>query len=89
MTIYRGFAEVKGEGWPKAKRLVMWSFEGCASVTDALIHAARFYEEQTGETPRFGFVRSMPKGEEAVREVGPLLVMEAEWMLERTVAIGG
>lgn len=86
--LYRGFAEVKAEEWPQAKRMVVWSFEGCKSVTDALGQAAQYFEEKMGECPRFGFVRKMP-GEDAFRDVGPLMVMEAEWMVEGAVAVGG
>ena len=85
----KGPLEMRGEGWPVSKTLVVWSFEGCVNVTEALMHASVFYEHTFGCKPQYGFMKSLPRGVENGRETGPLLVFEAEWMLEMAVAVVG
>jgi hypothetical protein len=84
---FRGMLDIQGEGWPQAKRMAAWSFEGCANVTEALMQASVCYEQTFGCKPQYGFVQSLPRGVENGRETGPLLVFEAEWMLERAVTV--
>lgn len=86
---YRGAIRIEAEGWPQVKVMVAWSFAGCANVTDALMQATSWYEGAFSQTPRYGFVRSMPRGVEEGREVGPLMVFAAEWMMEKCVVVGG
>lgn len=86
---FQGALSIEAEGWPKAKRMVAWSFEGCINVTEALMHASVFYEQAFGCKPQYGFLRRLPNGVENGRETGPLLVFEAEWMLEKCAAVGG
>lgn len=84
---YKGALNIEAEGWPQAKTMVAWSFDGCINVTEALMHASIFYEQTFGCKPQYGFLRSLPRGVENGRETGPLLVFEAEWMMEKCVAV--
>lgn len=87
---YRGVWEVdaaRAEG--KFRRLVVWSLEGCASVKVALHDAAHEFERLFGGRAQFGFMRRLPRGAEHGMDVGDLTLFEAEWMLERCVAVGG
>jgi hypothetical protein len=84
---YQGPLAITVEGWKQAKRMVAWSFEGCMNVTEALMRASVCYEHTFGCKPQYGFLKSLPRGVENGRETGPLLVFEAEWMLERAVAV--
>lgn len=86
---FKGALSIEAEGWPQAKRMVAWSFDGCMNVTEALMHASVFYEHTFGRTPQYGFLRRLPSGVEEGRETGPLLVFSAEWMLEGAVVVGG
>lgn len=81
----------------KFRRLVVCPLEGRVSVRAALQEAAREFERLFGGRPQFGFMRKMPKSAvsdqllagSGVVEVGDLMLLEAEWMLERCVAVGG
>lgn len=84
-----GAISIDAEGWPRAKRMVAWSFAGCVNVTEALMQASIHFEHTFGRKPQYGFLRSLPSGVEEGRETGPLMVYSAEWMLERAVVVGG
>lgn len=86
---FRGALSIEAEGWPRAKTMVAWSFDGCINVTEALMHASVFYEQMFGCKPQYGFLRRLPGGVEEGRETGPLLVFSAEWMMEKAVVVGG
>lgn len=88
--IYRGVWDVDAacaEG--KFRRLVVWNLEGCASVKVALYEAAHEFERLFGGRAQFGFMKKLPRGAEHGMDVGDLTLLEAEWMLERCVAVGG
>ena len=80
----------------KFRRLVVCPLEGRVSVRAALQEAGREFERLFGGRPQFGFMRKMPKSAiidpllegSGVVEVGDLMLLEAEWMLERCVAVG-
>lgn len=86
---YRGVIDIPAackEG--KVRRLVVWNLEGCLSVTMALYDAAHEYERLFGGRAEFGFMKKLPKAAEHGMELGDLILLEAEWMLERCVAVG-
>lgn len=94
---YRGMIDVPAacaEG--KFRRLVVWSLDsgklevesGKWSVRVALFEAAMEFERLFGGRAEYGFMRRLPKGAEHGMEVGDLILLEAEWMLERCVAVG-
>lgn len=84
----------------KFRRLVVWNLEGYEHVREAVNHAAIYFHALFGGVPQFGFLRKLPKGIENGREVAltlpspegrgaSVMLLEAEWMLERSVAVGG
>jgi hypothetical protein len=85
----RGVMDFHCDGWPKFRRLVVWSLEGCPSVTSALQEAAREFGRCFGSRPQFAFVRKLPGAAVNGQDVGDLILLEADWMLERCVAVGG
>jgi len=89
MHPYRGAIDVPAacvEG--KARRLVVWSLAGCASVTRALYDAVHEYERLFGGRAQYAFMKKLPKAAEHGMAVGDLILLEADWMLERCVAVG-
>lgn len=72
----------------KVRRLVAWSLVGCPTVKVALYEAAQEFERLFGGRAQFGFMKKLPKGAEHGMEVGDLMLLEADWMLERCVAVG-
>jgi hypothetical protein len=85
---YCGPADIKCEGWPKAKRFVLWNLTTVDSVTMALFEAARRYEEVFGVRAEFAFIRKLPRGVDNGAQVGDLMLFEAEWMAAKCVAVG-
>lgn len=86
---YRGALDVKAacvEG--KVRRLVVWNLEGYVSVKQALFDARTDYRRLFGGEAQFAFARRLPNNIENGHDVGGMTVMSAEWMLERSVAVG-
>ena len=73
----------------KVRRLVAWSLNGYASVKVALYDARKEYCRLFGGSPQFAFMRNLPRGVEPGIEIGTMMLFDAEWMLERCVAVGG
>lgn len=86
---FRGALDIETEGGVKFRRFMAWSMEGCESVREALGLAAAEYERLFGGRPQFGFMKSLPRGVEPFTEFEGMLLLDAEWMLERCVAVGG
>lgn len=89
MYPFRGVLDIETEGGVKFRRFVVWSLEGCESVRVALKQAKAEYERLFGGSPRFAFMRKLPNGVAWFTEFDGLLLLDAEWMLERCVAVGG
>jgi hypothetical protein len=86
---YRGMIDIPAASKNgKFRRLVAWNLDGCPSVKVALHDAAMEFERLFGGRAEFGFVRKLPKGAEHGMEVGDLILLETEWMLDRCVAVG-
>lgn len=73
----------------KFRRLVAWSLVGCDSVREAMRGAARDFERIFGFAPKYVFMRKLPRGTENCMDVDGMILLEAEWMLETCVAVGG
>lgn len=86
---FRGVMDVNAEGWVKMRRLVMWSLDGYPTVKVALHAAAAEFERVFHGRAMYGFVRRLPRGAEHGMDVEDLTLLEADWMLERAVAVGG
>ncbi len=99
--LYRGVWDVDAAcRVGKFRRLVVWNLEGYEHVREAVNHAAIYFHAMFGGDAQFGFMRKLPKGIEHGMEIsltpspspegrGELMLLEAEWMLERCVAVGG
>jgi len=89
MHPYRGTIDIPAackEG--KIRRLVVWSLAEYASVQVALHDVWREYGRLFGGSPQFAFMRKLPRSVENGHEIGGMILLEAEWMLERCVAVG-
>lgn len=76
---------------PTMRRLVAWRFmegEGYR-VSEVIEHLARWFFVQTHRRPGFAFMKRLPKGVECGEEVEGVMLLEAEWALERCVMVGG
>lgn len=96
--IYRGVWDVNAacrEG--KFRRLMVWSLGSTfqvsgsksLSVRDGARQAAAAFERFFRFAPKYLFVRRLPRGAENCMDVQGMILLEAEWMLERAVAVGG
>ncbi|MCI0551481.1 MAG: hypothetical protein L0287_11035, partial [Anaerolineae bacterium] len=61
---YRGVLDIHCEGWSKFRRLVVWSFEGYASVRDAIRDASNYFWRAFRFEPGYCFFRRLPAGVE-------------------------
>lgn len=92
---FRGPLEVCCEGWKKSRRVVAWSLDGYVSVKLALFDAWKAYCKMFGGRPQYAFMRKLPNQVENGQAVpqgdgmSSMALMEAEWMLEKCIAVGG
>ena len=87
---YRGALDVACVNSDKNfRRLVVWSLDGYPSVKAALKDAWSEFCRLFGGEPAFAFMRNLPRGVEPGTEIGTMMLFDAEWMLERCVAVGG
>jgi len=87
---YRGILDVKAaciDG--KFRRLMVWSLVGCGSVREALCQAEVHFWAMFCFRPAYAFMRRLPGGVENGQDFEGLILLEAEWMLEKCVAVGG
>lgn len=73
----------------KYRRLVAWSLEGCDSVRGAIRGAAHDFKQIFKFAPKYVFVKQLPKGTENCMDVDGMILLQVEWMLERSIAVGG
>ena len=87
---YRGALDIACVGIEKKfRRLVVWSLQDYASVQVALRDARQEYCRLFGGEPQYAFMSKLPGGIESGHEFGEMTLLQAEWMLERCVAVGG
>jgi len=86
---YRGVLDFDCEGWEKFRRLVVWNLDGCGSVREAISQAEELFWMTFKFRPGYAFVRKLARGAENGMDLDGLVLVEAEWMLERCVAVGG
>lgn len=96
--VYRGAWEVNGAcAAGKFRRLVVWNLSSMfqvsgskfLSVRDGAREAAKEFERLFGFAPKYLFVRRLPRGAENCMDVQGMILLEADWMLGRCVAVGG
>lgn len=73
----------------KSRRLVVWNLDGYGSVREAIFDACRYFIVKFDFLPGFVFMKKLPKSIENGEYLDGLMLFEAEWMLERCVAVGG
>ncbi len=87
---YRGVLDVECVGnHKKFRRLVVHSLDGCGSVRDAIHAAFTFFWATFRFQPGYVFMKKLPSGVENGQDFEGMVLVEADWMLERCVAVGG
>jgi hypothetical protein len=82
-----GLLRMESDGWPAAKHLVVWHFSLCESISKAIHKAAERYLELFGDVPQYAFIRRLPRGIDNGTQVGDVVLLEAEWMISKCVAV--
>lgn len=85
--IYEPF-EVSIHGPKKFRRLMFVHYSFASRVSDCIALARTEYFARTHFSPKFAFVQSVPAGKDG-ELVHDCVVLSAEWMPARCVAIGG
>ncbi len=87
---YRGVLDVEAAcKHGKFRRLVVWSLEGCGSVRAAIDQAEVYFWTLFRFRPAYGFMKRLPNGAENGQDLDGLILLEADWMLGKCVAVGG
>lgn len=87
---YRGYLDIAYAGSEKKFRTaVVWNLEGYTSLKLAFLDARDEYKRLFGRCPQYGFMREMPVKLENGIELGGMIILEAPWMLEKSVAVCG
>ena len=87
---YRGILDIACvNGGENFRRLVVWSLEGCGSVRAAISQAESYFWTTFKFRPGYVFIRRLPAAAEGIQDVEGMILLEADWMLERCVAVGG
>jgi len=87
---YRGMLDIACVRSAKQfRRFVVWNLDGCGSVREAISQAETFYWTHFKHRPGYAFMRKLPNGTPDFWEENDLILLEAEWMLEKCVAVGG
>ena len=87
---YRGILDVACvENEKKFRRLVVWSLDGCGSVREAICEAECYFWATFKFRPGYVFMRWLPSAAENAQDLDGLVLLEADWMMERCVAVGG
>jgi len=88
----RGAVEVHCDGWKKMRRLACWRLmkEDGFSVSQVIEFLVNWYFVQTHRMPNYAFIRKLPKPAFSGQLLaGDVMLMEAEWALEKCVMVGG
>ena len=87
---YRGALNVACvDGGRNFRRLVVWSLDGYGSVQAALDDAMVEFSRLFQGVPGYAFMRRLPRNVENGHEAGLMMLFEAEWMLQLSIAVGG
>ncbi len=87
---YRGVLDIACVGNEKKfRRLVVWSLAGCGSVREAFSQAHTCFWTLFKFRPGYAFMRRLPAAVENAQDVDGMVLLEANWMLEKCVAVGG
>lgn len=87
---YRGALDVACiNGGKNFRRLVVWNLEGYELIKLALYDAWNEYLRLFYGAAQYAFIKKLPANVPNGYEVGGMVLLEAEWMMERAVAVGG
>jgi hypothetical protein len=87
---YRGVLDIAYTNEKKKFRsMVVWNLDGYTSLKKALLEARDEYKRLFGRCPQYGFLRAMPVKLENGIELDGMTILEASWMLEKSVAVCG
>lgn len=89
---YKGVLDIACvDGGQNFRRLVVWSLAGCESVRDAISQAHDYFWSLFRFRPGYVFMRRLPAAarETDDQDVEGMILLEANWMLEKCVAVGG
>lgn len=73
----------------KFRRLVVWSLDGYGSMRDAIHDAFIYFWRYTKFQPGYCFFSKLPSGVKLGDVFEGMELLEADWMLEKAVAVGG
>lgn len=73
----------------KFRRLVLWHLDGFVSIRDAITRAEYEFAHLFGFAPGYVFIKQLPRGAFHCQDVDGMLLLEVDWMLERSIAVGG
>jgi hypothetical protein len=81
--------DIKSEYWPKSRRMVAWRILPDETLRDAVSFAVNQFGLIFRRSPKYAFVKNLPEGFENCMDVAGCILLEAEWMLNKTVCVGG
>lgn len=86
----RGAVEICAEEWIRPRRFAAWRLMPGERASNAIHVLSEWFFAQTHHRAQYAFMRKLPKEvESGVLEVDGLVLLEAEWCLERCVLVGG
>ncbi len=87
---YRGVLDIACVGnETKFRRFVVWNLNGCRSVREAISQAEIYFSTIFRFRPAYVFMKKLPGEVENGQDLEGLIILEANWMLDRCVAVGG
>jgi hypothetical protein len=86
---YFGMLDIQAAGWPRMRRILVWSLREGERVSEAIGAAAEMWMNAVGWEPKFAWVRALPQGAEWCQNVYGCILLAAEWMPRNCVAVGG
>ena len=86
---FRGVIDFQLEGWPKFRRMVVWSIDGYQNVKETIAEAEDWFNRWFGFWPERVYMRALPKEVENGQQWGLLHLFDCDWVPGRCVALGG
>ena len=87
--MFWGMLDIQPQEWPRPRRLLVWGLKEGERVSEMIQAVGEMWEKATGFAPKFAWVRRLPKGTEFGQDVFGMILLEAAWMMENAVAVGG
>lgn len=71
------------------RRLVVWNLDGYSSMRKAIQDASTHFWTSFKFKPGYIFIKKLPKGIEHAQEYEEMILLEADWMPSKCIAVGG